>query len=95
MVDKGRTVSIAHLNFGRAFGTAFHSNLMEKQLKYGLGGPTARWTENVLNSQARRELISGAVSLEVSNKQNIPGVNTESHLTSLSMISMMRQHVCR
>lgn len=68
---------------------------MEKQLKYGLGGPTARWTENVLNSQAQREVISGTVSLEASNKQNTLGVNNESHLTSLLMMYVMQQHVCR
>lgn len=88
-------MGIAHLNFRRAFGTASHYNLLEKQLKYGLGAPTARWTENVLNSQAQREVINGTVLLEASNKQNTLGVNNKSHLTSLLMMYVMQQHVCR
>ena len=62
MVDEGRATDIVYLNFSKAFGAVSHNILIDKLTKYGLEKSTVRWTENWLNSQAQRVVISGTKS---------------------------------
>ncbi|PKU45823.1 rna-directed dna polymerase from mobile element jockey- hypothetical protein [Limosa lapponica baueri] len=61
-VDKGRAVDIVYLDNSKAFGTVSHRMLIEKLMKYGLDEQTVRWTENWLNCQIQRVVISGRKS---------------------------------
>ena len=62
MVDEGRATDIVYLNFSTAFDVVSHNILIDKLTKYGLEKSTVRWTENWLNSQAQRVVISGTKS---------------------------------
>ncbi|GAB0183555.1 mitochondrial enolase superfamily member 1 [Grus japonensis] len=56
--DEGRAMDIVYLDFSRAFDTVSHKIL----LMFRLDEQTLRWTENWLNDQVWRVLISGAKS---------------------------------
>ena len=44
LVDEGKTVSVAYLDFSKSFDTVFHNILMEKLAAHGLDGCTlAGW----------------------------------------------------
>ncbi|KAK4832124.1 hypothetical protein QYF61_020801 [Mycteria americana] len=52
LVDEGRALGIACLDFRKAFDTVAHKILIEKLLMYGLDKQTVKWIENQLNSWA-------------------------------------------
>ncbi|KAK4806988.1 hypothetical protein QYF61_000317 [Mycteria americana] len=58
-VDEGRAMDVVYLNFSTAFVIVSHNILVDKLTKYGLEKSTVRWTENWLNSQVQRVVISG------------------------------------
>lgn len=61
------------LDFSMVFDTISSKILREKLLKYGLDEQKERWIKNELNGQAQRVLVRGAVCLEASSKQSVPG----------------------
>ena len=60
LVDEGRMVDIVYLAFSKAVDTVSHNTLVEKLMKHGLDKQAVRWTENCLNDQAQRVVISGS-----------------------------------
>lgn len=61
------------LDFSMVFDTISSKILREKLLKYGLDEQKERWIKNELNGRAQRVLVRGAVCLEASSKQSVPG----------------------
>ena len=61
MVDEGKAVDVVYLDFSKAFDAVSY-NTIDKLTKYGLDKWTVRWTENWLNGQAQRVVISGTNS---------------------------------
>lgn len=62
IVDKIRAVDTVNLDFRKAFVTVSHTILIEKLLKCGLNEKTVMWTENCLNGQTQRVLMSDTKS---------------------------------
>jgi len=62
LVDEGKAVDIACLNFSKDFDTVSHKILVKKLLIYGLHEQTVRWIENWLNGWAQRIVISSMKS---------------------------------
>ena len=73
LVDKGRAVNIAYLDFRKVFNTVFYQILIEKLMQYGLGEQTAKWIEkNWLNDWPQRVVNSGAKSSYKSVTCSVP-----------------------
>ncbi|KAK4818742.1 hypothetical protein QYF61_018729 [Mycteria americana] len=62
LADEGRAVDIVSLDFSKAFGTVSRNTFVEKLMMCGLDEQTVKWTENCLNCQAQRGMISGTKS---------------------------------
>lgn len=62
LVDEARAVGIVFLDFSKAFNTNPGKNLRENLLMYGPDEQTVKWTENWLNSQDQRVVISSTKS---------------------------------
>ncbi|PKU28586.1 rna-directed dna polymerase from mobile element jockey- hypothetical protein [Limosa lapponica baueri] len=62
LVDEGRAVDIAYLDFRNGFDPVSHKIFIEKLLNYSLDEQTVKWIENWLNDQAQRVVISRAMS---------------------------------
>ena len=62
-MGEGRTVDFVYLEFSKAFGTVSCNILTDKLMKYGLDKWTVRWSENLLNCQAQRVVISSTKSI--------------------------------
>ena len=62
LLNEGRTMDIAYLEFKKAFDTLSCEILTEKLMKYGLDEQRVKWTENWLNGWAQRMVISGMKS---------------------------------
>jgi len=61
-VDEGRAVDFVYLDFSKAFNAVSRNILLGKLRKCGLDERSVRWTENWLNSQTQRVVISGTES---------------------------------
>jgi len=59
LVDEGKAVDVFYLDFGKAFDTVPHSNLLEKLAVCGLDGCTLCWIKNWLNDGAQRVMVNG------------------------------------
>ncbi|GAB0188048.1 mitochondrial enolase superfamily member 1 [Grus japonensis] len=57
-VDEGRAADVVYLDFSKAFKTISPKSLTDKLMKYKLDKWTVRWTENWLNRQVQRVLMS-------------------------------------
>lgn len=55
-------VDVVYLNFKKAFYTVSHNVIRDKLTKYRLGKYTVRWTENWMDVQAQRVVISSTKS---------------------------------
>ncbi|GAB0179643.1 mitochondrial enolase superfamily member 1 [Grus japonensis] len=62
LVDKGKAVSVAYLDFSKAFDTISHSILLEKLAAHGLDGCMLHWVKNWLDGQAQRVVANGVKS---------------------------------
>ncbi|KAK4832463.1 hypothetical protein QYF61_023510 [Mycteria americana] len=62
LVDEGKAVDVAYLDFSKAFDTISHSILLEKLAAHGLDGRTLRWVKNWLDSRAQRVVVNGVKS---------------------------------
>ncbi|PKU44787.1 reverse hypothetical protein [Limosa lapponica baueri] len=62
LVDEGKAVDVAYLDFSKAFDTVSHSILLEKLAAHGLDGNTLRWVKNWLEGQAQRVVVNGIKS---------------------------------
>ncbi|KAK4828141.1 hypothetical protein QYF61_023939 [Mycteria americana] len=62
LVDEGKVVDVAYLNFSKAFDTVSHSILLEKLAAHGLDGCTLRWVKNWLDGRAQRVVVNGVKS---------------------------------
>jgi len=62
LVDEGRAVDVAYLDFSKAFDTVSHNILLGKLRKCGLDEWSGKWTKNWLNGRTQRAVISGAES---------------------------------
>ncbi|KAK4831454.1 hypothetical protein QYF61_017682 [Mycteria americana] len=62
LVDEGKAVDFAYLDFSKAFDRVSHSILLEKLAAYGLDGHTLRWVKNWLDGQAQRVVVNGVYS---------------------------------
>jgi len=59
LVDEQKAVDVIYLDFGKAFDTVTHSNLLEKLAACGLDGCTLCWMKNGLNGQVQRVVVNG------------------------------------
>jgi len=59
LVDEGKAVDVAYVDFSKAFDTVPHSNLLEKLAARGLDGCTLCWIKNWLNGRAQRVMVNG------------------------------------
>uniref|UniRef100_A0A8B9BFW3 Reverse transcriptase domain-containing protein n=1 Tax=Anser brachyrhynchus TaxID=132585 RepID=A0A8B9BFW3_9AVES len=62
LVDEGKAVDIAYLDFSKAFDMVSHSVLFEKLEAHGLDRYTLCWVKNCLDSQAQRVVVNGVKS---------------------------------
>ncbi|XP_064919159.1 limbic system-associated membrane protein isoform X1 [Columba livia] len=62
LVDEGKAVDVAYLDFSKAFDTVSHNILLQKLVARGLDKCTLRWVKNWLEGQAQRVLVNGAAS---------------------------------
>jgi len=62
LVDEGKAMDVAYLDFSKAFDTVPHSILLEKLAGHGLDGCTLRWIKNWLNGQEQRVVVNGVKS---------------------------------
>lgn len=63
-LNKGRAVDTVYFDFSKPFSTVFHNILIQKLITYRLGQWTVRRTENRLNFQVQRVVISDTKSLK-------------------------------
>ena len=73
VVDEQRTVDVTYLDSNKAFDTVSDNIMIDKLMKDGIDKGTVQWTENQLNCQAQKLVISGKVQLEVSHQWCAPG----------------------
>ncbi|PKU46357.1 rna-directed dna polymerase from mobile element jockey- hypothetical protein [Limosa lapponica baueri] len=71
-MDEKRAVDVTYLDFSKAFNTVFHSILIAKLRKYGLGEWTVKWIENWLKDRAQRVVIRGTESSWKSVTSGVP-----------------------
>lgn len=57
-MDEGSTVDFVYLNFSKAFGTFSRNTPIDVLMKYGLDKRMVRCSDNLLNCQAQRVVIS-------------------------------------
>ncbi|KAK4811050.1 hypothetical protein QYF61_015754 [Mycteria americana] len=62
LMDEGKAVDVAYLDFSKAFDTVSHSILLEKLAAHGLDGCTLRWVKNWLDGRAQRVVVNGVYS---------------------------------
>ncbi|KAK4825273.1 hypothetical protein QYF61_026074 [Mycteria americana] len=62
LVDEGKAVDVAYLDFSKAFDTVSHGILLEKLAAHGLDGCTLRWVKNWLDGRAQRVVVNGVYS---------------------------------
>lgn len=62
LLDKGRAMDIAYLEFRKAFDPVSHKILTEKVMKNRLDEQTGNWTEDWANDWNQRVVISGTKS---------------------------------
>ncbi|KAK4826203.1 hypothetical protein QYF61_006147 [Mycteria americana] len=62
LVDEGKAVDVAYLDFSKAFDTVSHSILLEKFAAHGLDRRTLCWVKNWLDGRAQRVVVNGVYS---------------------------------
>uniref|UniRef100_A0A8B9BNZ0 Reverse transcriptase domain-containing protein n=1 Tax=Anser brachyrhynchus TaxID=132585 RepID=A0A8B9BNZ0_9AVES len=62
LVDEGKAVDVAYLDFSKAFDTIFNSILLKKLAARGLDWRTLRWVKIWLGSWAQRVMVNGVKS---------------------------------
>ncbi len=62
LVDKGKVVDVAFLDFSKVFDTVPHSILLDKLSKCGISGFMVHWVKNWLEGRAQRAAVNGATS---------------------------------
>ncbi|RMC05483.1 hypothetical protein DUI87_18676 [Hirundo rustica rustica] len=62
LVDAGKAVDVAYLDFSKAFNTVSHSILLDKLVVCGLDRSTLCWVRNWLDGQAQRVVVNVAAS---------------------------------
>ena len=78
LVDKGKAVDVAYLDFSKAFDTVSHSILLGKLAACGLDRYTLLWVRNWLEGCAQR--VVNEVQLVTRYKWCPPGVGSGAHL---------------
>ncbi|PKU49695.1 rna-directed dna polymerase from mobile element jockey-like [Limosa lapponica baueri] len=58
LLDQGKAVDVAYLDFGKAFDTVPHSVLLEKLANHGTDKCTLHWVKNWLDGRAQRVVIN-------------------------------------
>lgn len=79
LLDEGKAVDFVYLNFSKAFVIVFHSNVIDKLMRYGLGKWKVRWIENCLCGWASRVEASPMRS----KKSSWRSVTTDIHQGSI------------
>ncbi|TRZ08285.1 hypothetical protein HGM15179_018821 [Zosterops borbonicus] len=62
LVDVGKTVDVAYLDFSKAFDTVSHSRLLEKLAAHSLDRSNLCFVKNWLDGRAQRAVVNGAAS---------------------------------
>ncbi|PKU34262.1 rna-directed dna polymerase from mobile element jockey-like [Limosa lapponica baueri] len=62
LVNEGKAVDVAYLDFSKAFDPISHSILLEKLAAHGLDGHTLRWVKNWLEGRDQRVAVNGVKS---------------------------------
>ncbi|KAJ7427270.1 RNA-directed DNA polymerase from mobile element jockey-like protein [Willisornis vidua] len=62
LVDEGKAVDVACLDFSTAFDTVPHNMALVKMVAHGLERSTLCWVRNCLDGQTQRALVNGAAS---------------------------------
>ncbi|GAB0179194.1 mitochondrial enolase superfamily member 1 [Grus japonensis] len=62
LVNKGKAVDDAYLDFSKVFDTISHSILLEKLAAHGLDGCMLCWVKSWLDGQAQRVVVNGVKS---------------------------------
>ncbi|KAF4804505.1 RNA-directed DNA polymerase from mobile element jockey-like protein [Turdus rufiventris] len=62
VVDAGKAVDVAFLDFSKAFNTVFHTILLEKLAAHGLDRSTLCWVKNCLDGWTQRVVMNSASS---------------------------------
>ncbi|KAK4811079.1 hypothetical protein QYF61_016365 [Mycteria americana] len=62
LVDEGKVVDVAFLDFSKAFDAVPHSILLDKLSNWDMSRYTVRWVKNWLKGRAQRVVLNGATS---------------------------------
>lgn len=63
LVEKGKSVDLVYLDFGKAFDTNSHTILLEKLTAHGLDGCTVSWVKIWLDGCAKKVVGNGVNSM--------------------------------
>ena len=62
VLDEGRQVDVAFLDFSNAFDRVSHSVLLKKLCGFGISGSILQWCESYLSEQQQRVVLEGVSS---------------------------------
>ncbi|RMC04271.1 hypothetical protein DUI87_19090 [Hirundo rustica rustica] len=62
LVDVGKAVDVAYLDFNKTFDTVSHSKLLDKLAAHDLDKSTLCWVKNWLDGRAQRVVVNGDAS---------------------------------
>jgi len=72
LVDEGKAVGIAYLDFSKAFDTVCHGILWEKMAACGLDRHTLCWVKNLLWGWFQRVVVNGVQSSQQQVMSGVP-----------------------